>query len=93
MGGVRYVGSMERDARNTTGEVPSYALIDLSLGYDLGYANDTLKGATVNLIANNLFDKEYYSCYDNDNCWYGAERSVELNVSYQHPNRPTPFDA
>ena len=82
-GGVRYVGNMERDARNTTGKVPSYALIDLSLGYDLGYANDTLKGATVNLIANNLFDKEYYSCYDNDNCWYGAERSVELNVSYQ----------
>ena len=82
-GGVRYVGNMERDARNTTGKVPSYALIDLSLGYDLGHANDTLKGATVNLIANNLFDKEYYSCYDNDNCWYGAERSVELNVSYQ----------
>ena len=82
-GGVRYVGTMERDDTNTTGKVPSYTLIDLSLGYDLGHTNDTLKGATVNLIANNLFDKEYYSCFNNINCWYGAERSVELNVNYQ----------
>lgn len=82
-GGVRYVGKMERDAYNLAGNVPSYTLVDMSVGYELGNASESLAGATLNLIANNLFDEEYYSCYNNDNCWYGAERSVELNINYE----------
>ena len=81
-GGARYVGEMEMDATNTQGKVPSYTSVDLSLGYELGQASESLSGAEVNLIANNLFDEEYYSCYDQNNCWFGAERSLELNVKY-----------
>lgn len=81
-GGARYVGEMEMDATNTQGKVPSYTSVDLSLGYELGQASESLSGATVNLIANNLFNDEYYSCYDQNNCWFGAERSLELNVKY-----------
>ncbi|POB67695.1 TonB-dependent siderophore receptor, partial [Vibrio vulnificus] len=61
-GGVRYVGEMEMDATNTQGKVPSYTVTDLSLGYDLGNASDSLNGAQVNLVVNNLFNEQYYSC-------------------------------
>uniref|UniRef100_UPI00051CF8DC TonB-dependent receptor domain-containing protein n=1 Tax=Vibrio vulnificus TaxID=672 RepID=UPI00051CF8DC len=81
-GGVRYVGEMEMDATNTQGKVPSYTVADLSLGYDLGSASDSLNGAQVNLVVNNLFNEQYYSCYNQTNCWFGEEQTVELNVNY-----------
>ncbi|MFA0551942.1 TonB-dependent siderophore receptor [Vibrio lentus] len=81
--GARYMGEMEMDATNTQGKVPSYTVVDLSLGYDLGEASDTLSGATANLMVNNLFNEEYYTCYDQSNCWFGAEQSVELSVNYE----------
>lgn len=81
-GGIRYVGDMQMDANNIQGKVPSYTAVDLSLGYDLGNANASLDGAQANLVVNNVFDKEYYSCYNQTNCWFGAEQSVELNVNY-----------
>jgi len=80
--GVRYVGEMQKDASNTQGMVPDYTLVDLSLGYDLGYASTSLEGATVNLIVNNLFDKQSYACYNEDSCWNNADRSAELQVNY-----------
>ncbi|MCC4833882.1 TonB-dependent siderophore receptor [Shewanella sp. 10N.7] len=80
-GGVRYVGEMQMDAMNTD-QVESYTLVDLSVGYDLGEFSSSLLGASVNLVANNLFNEEYYTCYDSVNCWYGAERNVELNFKY-----------
>ncbi len=36
----------------------------------------------VSLSASNLFNKTYYSCYDQNNCWFGAERSVEARLKY-----------
>ncbi|MFI3274709.1 TonB-dependent siderophore receptor [Vibrio sp.] len=81
--GARYMGEMEMDATNTQGKVPSYTVVDLSVGYDLGEASDTLAGATANLLVNNLFNEEYYTCYDQSNCWFGAEQSVELSVNYE----------
>lgn len=81
--GSRYMGEMEMDATNTQGKVPSYTVVDLSVGYDLGEASDTLSGATANLLVNNLFNEEYYTCYDQSNCWFGAEQSVELSVNYE----------
>ncbi|CAE6900620.1 COG1629 Outer membrane receptor proteins [Vibrio sp. B1FLJ16] len=81
-GGVRYVGEMQMDAYNVSGNVPSYTLVDLSLGYDLGLLSDTLDGTTANLVVNNLFDEESYTCYDSMNCWYGSERSVEAKFEY-----------
>ncbi|WP_061016714.1 TonB-dependent siderophore receptor [Vibrio splendidus] len=81
--GARYMGEMEMDATNTQGKVPSYTVVDLSVGYDLGAASDTLSGATANLLVNNLLNEEYYTCYDQSNCWFGAEQSVELSVNYE----------
>ncbi|WP_391087504.1 TonB-dependent siderophore receptor [Vibrio sp. NH-UV-68] len=81
--GARYMGEMERDATNTQGKVPAYTVVDLSVGYDLGAASDALAGATANLLVNNLFNEEYYTCYDQSNCWFGTEQSVELNVNYE----------
>ncbi len=80
-GGVRYVGEMQMDAMNTD-TVESYTLVDLSVGYDLSQMSSSLLGASVNLVANNLFNEEYYTCYDSVNCWYGAERNIELNFKY-----------
>ncbi len=80
--GARYVGEMEMNAHNTQGKVPDYQLFDLSIGYDLAEAFDSLQGAKANIIINNLFDEEYYACYDQTNCWFGAEQTVELNVKY-----------
>ena len=34
--GARYMGDMEMDATNTQGKVPSYTVVDISMGYDLG---------------------------------------------------------
>ncbi len=80
--GARYVGEMQMDATNTQGKVPSYTVVDVSLDYDLSHLAQSLTGASVMLRGNNVFDETYYSCYDKTNCWYGAERSVELNVNY-----------
>ncbi|MEZ8318717.1 TonB-dependent siderophore receptor [Vibrio splendidus] len=81
--GARYMGDMEMDATNTQGKVPSYTVVEISVGYDLGEASETLSGATANLLVNNLFNEEYYTCYDQSNCWFGAEQSVELSVNYE----------
>ncbi|MFG0770491.1 TonB-dependent siderophore receptor [Vibrio plantisponsor] len=81
--GGRYVGQMYMDATNTQGKVPSYIVADLSLGYDLSEISDSLAGASADLISSNLFDEEYYTCYDKTNCWYGAERTIELKLNYE----------
>ena len=81
--GARYVGSMMMDATNTQGTVPDYTIVDLSLGYDLGKVSERLQGVSADVIASNLFDEESYTCYDNMNCWYGAERTIEVKLSYQ----------
>ncbi|MGV2988706.1 TonB-dependent siderophore receptor [Vibrio sp. E150_011] len=83
-GGVRYVGNTVRnDASNkNAGTLPSYTLVDLSIGYDLGQVSSSLKGASANLIANNLFNKEYYTCWNESYCWYGQQQTVQLNVKF-----------
>lgn len=80
-GGVRYIGEAELDSLNSD-TVPSATLVDVSLGYDLGSLDSKLDGTSVRLAANNLFDERYYSCFDELNCWFGAERSVQASVRY-----------
>ncbi|WP_413693255.1 TonB-dependent siderophore receptor [Psychromonas sp. KJ10-2] len=80
--GIRYVGEMQMDATNTQGKVPDYTIADLSIGYDMGNLSKSLTGMNVNLSANNVFDAEYFSCYDDQNCWYGDERTIELGVNF-----------
>ncbi|WP_136483114.1 TonB-dependent siderophore receptor [Vibrio sp. H11] len=81
--GARYVGSMMMDATNTQGKVPDYTMVDLSLGYDLGKISERLQGVSADVIASNLLDEKSYTCYDNMNCWYGAERTIEVKLGYQ----------
>ncbi|MGR5278385.1 TonB-dependent siderophore receptor [Vibrio rotiferianus] len=80
--GVRYVGKTEMDAQNSD-QVPDYTLFDLAASYDLSAASQSLDGASVTLSASNIFDEEYYSCYDKNNCWFGAERSIEAKLEYK----------
>ncbi|AUA31206.1 TonB-dependent siderophore receptor [Pseudomonas sp. SGAir0191] len=80
-GGVRYVGHSWADAENSR-KVPSYTLVDASLGYDLGKLG--LKGLDVRLNANNLTNQRYItSCASLNYCYMGEERNVSATVSYQ----------
>ncbi|AVP84849.1 TonB-dependent siderophore receptor [Aeromonas hydrophila] len=79
--GLRYVGEAELDAANTD-TVPDYLLMDMAASYDLAQLSQRLQGVEASLSASNLFNKTYYSCYDQNNCWFGAERSVEARLKY-----------
>lgn len=81
-GGVRYVGTSWADKENTL-KVPSHALVDLGMKLDLGHYNPALDGATLQLNANNVFDKKYVaSCVSLLYCYYGAERSIMATLTY-----------
>ena len=80
--GVRYVGQMQLDAANSN-TVPSYTLVDLSIGYDLAMLSKQWQGASVRFSMSNVFDETYYSCYDKSNCWFGDERAVEVSARYE----------
>ena len=79
--GLRYVGEAQLDAANTD-TVPDYVLMDMSASYDLAALSASLKGVGASLSASNLFNKTYYSCYDQNNCWFGAERNLEARLKY-----------
>ena len=73
-GGIRHIGKSQIDAENTD-TVPSYTVLDLAASYTF---NDRFR---LGLTVSNLTDKEYVgACFDRNNCWMGAERSVELNL-------------
>lgn len=81
--GARYLGTSSGGTHNAF-KVPSATLVDTALSYDLGRANPSLKGMTVALNVNNLFNKEYVaSCYSEDWCWYGYQRSVRASMRYR----------
>ncbi|NQZ52278.1 MAG: TonB-dependent siderophore receptor [Moritella sp.] len=79
--GIRYVGETQIDAMNSD-QVPDYTLVDMSIAYDLSYLSDSLDGSSISVVASNLFGTEYYSCYDTNNCWFGAERNITANVKF-----------
>lgn len=79
--GVRYTGETQLDALNTD-TLPDYTLVDLAASYDLGRLSAQARGITVGMSVNNLLNEEYVTCYDVNNCWFGAERVVEANVEY-----------
>ena len=72
--GLRHVGESRMDAANT-GTVPSYTVFDAAALFRL---NRTWR---LGLTAANLGDKRYVgACHSAQNCWMGAERSVELSL-------------
>ncbi len=80
--GVRYIGKQWADDANTA-RLPSVTLMDAMMRADLGVWSPTLKGAYVQVNANNIGDREYISgCYGTGNCYWGAERSVMATVGY-----------
>lgn len=79
--GVRHVAGIQSDRANTH-TLPSYTLVDLAVGYD--FANLGAKGLSARLNVLNLFDKQYVAaCNSLEFCYFGAERSVTLNVNYR----------
>ena len=80
--GVRYIGKQWADDANSS-RLPSATVFDASVRADLGEWSAPLKGAFVQVNANNLGDREYVAgCYGTNNCYYAAERSVVATVGY-----------
>ncbi|GGY56253.1 TonB-dependent siderophore receptor [Pseudoduganella albidiflava] len=72
--GIRHVGASQMDEANTA-QVPSYTLFDAAAMFRLN------RTWSIGLTASNLGDKRYVgACHSAQNCWMGAERSVELTV-------------
>ncbi|PCK33065.1 TonB-dependent siderophore receptor [Pseudoalteromonas piscicida] len=70
--GIRYVGESYVGKYNTD-TVPSYTLLDIALDYEL---NEHMR---MTFSVSNLADKRYVgACYDQSNCWMGAERKIDL---------------
>ncbi|WP_233208325.1 TonB-dependent siderophore receptor [Pollutimonas subterranea] len=81
--GARYLGSSS-GGTNDAFKVPAATLVDAAIDYDLGRASASLKGMSVALNVNNLFDKEYVaSCYSEEWCWYGYQRSIRASLRYR----------
>lgn len=82
--GVRYVGDTYGNAANTSdGHVGSYTIYDAAVHYDLGRVNNSLKGVSVAVNANNLFNKDYLATCDGTWCYYGDQRNVLASVNYK----------
>lgn len=80
--GVRYIGKQWADNENTT-RLPSVTLFDASVRADLGAWDSQLKGAWLQVNANNLTDKKYLTaCYGTGYCYRGSERTVMATVGY-----------
>ncbi|GAB2941246.1 TonB-dependent siderophore receptor [Hafnia psychrotolerans] len=80
--GVRYIGTQWADNENTQ-PMPSATLVDASVRMNLAPFNPQLKGAYVQLNANNLFDKKYVAaCYGTSYCYWGQERTVVATLGY-----------
>lgn len=79
--GVRYADGIQSDRANTH-TLPSYTLVDLAVGYDLGEVG--IPGLSTRLNVQNVMDKKYVAaCNSLEFCYYGAERNVMLNVNYK----------
>jgi iron complex outermembrane receptor protein len=79
--GVRHVAGVQSDRANTH-TLPSYTLLDLALGYDFKTLGADGLSARLNVL--NVLDKKYVaSCNSLEFCYFGAGRSVTLNMNYQ----------
>lgn len=88
--GVRYVGATDNIAVGSMGFVRdesdghtrSYTVYDAAVHYDLARLDNALKGASLALNANNLFDKAYLATCDGFYCYYGDRRSLLASLNY-----------
>ncbi len=92
-GGFRYVdGSYGSTSYKVAGSVTTFeefktngfTLFDAMIGYDLGYASPALRGVSLALNAQNLFDKQHVaSCFFTNSCYFGASRTLVGSVRYK----------
>jgi len=81
--GVRYTSKSLGDDYDGAFTVPSYAVYDASLSYDLGRSPLRLKGVKVAVNVDNVADKKYVAnCTSNWDCYYGDGRTVISSVTY-----------
>ncbi|SEA64313.1 iron complex outermembrane recepter protein [Paraburkholderia sartisoli] len=80
--GGRYTGTTY--SSDNSFQVQSFFLVDATLRYDLGRASSSLKGSSLYVNAQNLFNKKYVaSCYYGSWCAYGYGRQVFAGMNYK----------
>jgi iron complex outermembrane receptor protein len=89
--GVRYIGETDNIAIGSMafvrdpsdGHSDAYTVYDAAVHYDLGRLDNALKGVSVSVNANNVFDKQYISTCDGFYCYYGDRRNVMASLDYK----------
>ncbi|WP_392563700.1 TonB-dependent siderophore receptor [Orbus wheelerorum] len=80
--GIRYIGTSNGNNDNTF-SVPAVTLYDWILRYDFSPSVPSLSGLTLQVNANNLFNKKYVaSCSGDTACFYGVERRISATINY-----------
>ena len=80
--GARYTGPMEIAPANNQGKLGGTTQYDLAASYQMGEILPTLDGLTLKVSAQNITNKETFTCYDATNCWIGRDRTWQLGASY-----------
>ncbi|MBQ4834909.1 MULTISPECIES: TonB-dependent receptor [Pseudoalteromonas] len=76
---TKWIGERWMDADNTQ-RIDAYAVSDLYIAVDLENFDSALKGASIRLTVNNLFDKSYIgSVAGGWGGWIGAPRTAAIN--------------
>ncbi|WP_313116690.1 TonB-dependent siderophore receptor [Ectopseudomonas guguanensis] len=88
--GARFIGSSDNVGvgnlawtEKEYGHSSAYTVYDAAVRYDLGLLDANLRGASVSLNANNLFDKEYLATCDGFYCYAGDPRRVTASLDYK----------
>lgn len=80
--GVRYIGA--RTNITNVDLLPSYALVDASLSYDLSRLDPSWKGVIASVNASNLFDQRYFTAgFYQGTVFEGFRRSVFGTLTYR----------
>lgn len=80
--GARHTGPMEIAPANNQGKLGGTTQYDLAASYQMGEILPTLDGLTLKVSAQNITNKETFTCYDASNCWIGRDRTWQLGASY-----------
>lgn len=81
--GVRHYSGIPADSANTY-TLPSYSVVDASIGYDLGKQLGLKDELEVRINANNLLNKTYTAaCNSLEFCYFGAKRNISASFSYR----------
>ncbi len=81
-GGVRHIGSNFGDLVNNL-KAPSYTLFDTAVRYDMKHLHSMLRGASLSVNVNNLFDNKYIATCADMACFYGNRRTVYATLRYK----------